>query len=127
MNTSIGDRIIAMRKYMGYTRKQLADIIGVHPEQLRHWEKGIRNPKIEALDKIASACDIDTQSLLDTDIPVNELKYHALEYYVPFSNSTEFYLTDKNYDQIAAIAAEKNMELSSALNYVLEQYFAQKK
>lgn len=124
MSNTIGEKIIALRKLMGYTRKQLADIIGVHPEQLRHWEKGIRNPKIEALERIASACDIDVRSLLNPEIPVEELKYHTIEYYVPFSDRTEFYLTDANYDEILAIAIDKNMELSSALNYVLDKYFA---
>lgn len=111
---------------MGYTRKQLADIIGVHPEQLRHWEKGIRNPKIEVLNKLASACEVDSSFLFNTNIPINELKYHTYEYYVPFNDRMVFYLTDENYDQIVAIAAEKNTELSAALNYVLDNYFAQK-
>ena len=124
MENLIGEKIVAARKYIGYTRKKLADEIGVHPEQLRHWEKGIRNPKYDALDKIANACQIDDWFLFDSDIPISDLKYHTYEYFVPFTNRESYYLTADNEAYIIELAEEKHMDPSAALNYLLEQHIA---
>lgn len=127
MKSTIGDKIIAARNNIGYTRKKLADEIGVHPEQLRHWEKGIRHPKREAIQKIASACEIDDQFFFDTEVKIEDLPYHTYEYFVPFVGRESYYLTDDNHIRIQDFAMEKHIDPSAAVNYILDQFFSESK
>ena len=123
MENLIGEKIVAARKYIGYTRKKLADEIGVHPEQLRHWENGTRNPKLEAINKIAFACELDPIFFYIPNIPIEDLKFHSYEYTVPFCGQEACYLTDENHDRIISFAEEKHMSPNAAVNYILDYYF----
>ena len=60
-----GDNPIARaRRARGMTQKQLADVIGVKPQQVANWEQGLRNPKLPALMKLADALAVDLMSLV---------------------------------------------------------------
>ena len=47
--------ITRARMAAGMTQAQLAQAIGVKPQQVGNWERGDRNPKLDALERISSA------------------------------------------------------------------------
>jgi DNA-binding XRE family transcriptional regulator len=57
-------RIAAARIEKGWTQAQLAEAIGVDQQHIARWENGVRNPKIEALLKIAEALGVDVKTLI---------------------------------------------------------------
>lgn len=65
---TIGNRIQNARKKKGYTQKQLAEICGVATGTIQQYELGKRQPRIEQLDKIASALDIPITELISSDV-----------------------------------------------------------
>lgn len=70
---NIGENIKKIRKERGYSQKQLAEKLGTSPQNLAQYEKGKRMPKIETLDKIASALNVSIADIKE-DITWNERK-----------------------------------------------------
>lgn len=68
---SLGAKIKKLRKTKKMTQKELADIIGVKTITIRKYESDEREPKIEVLEKIASALDTNIWELLDTQNNTN--------------------------------------------------------
>lgn len=56
---TIGERIREARKNAGLTQKELGNKIGVSGALIGQYETGIRNPKIETLQKICNAIGVD--------------------------------------------------------------------
>lgn len=56
--------ITTARMAAGMTQAQLAEAIGVKPQQIGNWERGERNPKIEALQKMADALGCELNELM---------------------------------------------------------------
>lgn len=56
---TIGQRIKKLREIRGYTQKQLAQKAQVHEMTIQFYEYGTRKPKVEQLEKLAVALDID--------------------------------------------------------------------
>lgn len=52
-----GTKIKEIRKQKGLTQKQLGDLCGIADSNIRKYENGKQNPKIETLQKIATALD----------------------------------------------------------------------
>ena len=50
--------ITVARMAAGMTQARLAQAIGVKPQQVGNWERGMRNPKIDALKRMADAWDV---------------------------------------------------------------------
>ena len=50
-----GTKIKEIRKQKGLTQKQLGDLCGIADSNIRKYENGKQNPKIETLQKIATA------------------------------------------------------------------------
>lgn len=48
----------------GWTQKQLAEAIGTPWQTINKWETGVRNPKMQALMKIADALEVDWATLI---------------------------------------------------------------
>lgn len=63
----IGENIKQARKKRGYTQKELAELCEFATITLRQYESGKRNPKIETLQKIASALGVDVTELIEID------------------------------------------------------------
>ena len=61
---SIQQRLITLRKERDLTQQEMADAIGVHVNQIRHYEAGATQPSLEALKKIAVAMSITIDSLV---------------------------------------------------------------
>lgn len=67
MSKEISNRIKELRVNKGYTQKEFAGLIGVAQTTIANYEKGIRIPDTEKLDKIASLFDVTVDFLLGRD------------------------------------------------------------
>ena len=63
-----GTKIKEIRKQKGLTQKQLGDLCGIADSNIRKYENGKQNPKIETLQKIADA--LETPITEFTDMPL---------------------------------------------------------
>ena len=64
MNETVGERIRAARAEKKLTQKELAQQVGIPYQTLQFWENGKRNPKIDNLQRVADALDVDVNWLL---------------------------------------------------------------
>lgn len=60
-----GERIRAVRKKKGLTQKQLADRCGMADSAIRKYESGRIKPKLETIQRIATALDADLLEFVD--------------------------------------------------------------
>lgn len=60
-----GEKIKAAREKAGFTQAELARKLGIPYQSIGQWERGLRNPKWETLEKIAEALQIPTYELID--------------------------------------------------------------
>ncbi len=61
---SLGERIARLRKEMNYTQEQLAEKMGITPQSVSKWEKGVTSPDITALPLLADIFGITIDELL---------------------------------------------------------------
>ena len=81
MPTYAGDMIRKCRTEKGLTQKKLGELCGIADSNIRKYESGNQNPKIETLQKIADALDIPVNRLLAGKIiSRDELKEKLSEY-----------------------------------------------
>lgn len=64
---SFSAKVIALRKERGLTQQGLADLTGIHIQQIKRYEAGSSEPSAEALRKIATSLHVTTDSLLFED------------------------------------------------------------
>ena len=64
----VGKKIRAYRKFKGYSQIQLAVLSGINVGTIRKYELGIRNPKPDQLEKIATALGLNVSVFLDFNI-----------------------------------------------------------
>lgn len=62
-----GSKIKEIRQQKGLTQKQLGDMCGMYESQIRKYETGKANPKIETLQKIADALKVSVYELFSDD------------------------------------------------------------
>ena len=62
---TIGEKIKYCRKEKGLTQKALGELCGMSSEKISQYERGIRNPKWLAVNKIARALNVSANYLLD--------------------------------------------------------------
>lgn len=62
-----GEKIRTLRKELGLTQKQLAEKSGIIETTIRKYESGAQNPKLNNLQKLATAFDIPLNDLLFPD------------------------------------------------------------
>ena len=60
----MSDRIKKIRRKKGFSQTELGDRIGVSQQVITNYERGIREPDIETLLKIAGALDISIETLI---------------------------------------------------------------
>lgn len=79
MDKSIGDNIKQFRKDKGLSQKALGEKIGVSQQMIAQYETNKREPKLQALIKIAKALEIPVLYLLancsDMVLDKKDLKY----------------------------------------------------
>ena len=56
--------IAEARLAKGWTQQQLGEAIGVDKSQIHKWESGRRNPKLDAIMRLAEVLGVDWQTLL---------------------------------------------------------------
>lgn len=61
---AIGSRIRKQREYIGYTREQLAELLGVTPKFCSDIELGVKGMSVPTLCKIAQALRLSTDYIL---------------------------------------------------------------
>ena len=64
----VGKKIRAFREFRGYIQIQLAELSGINVGTIRKYELGIRNPKPDQLEKIATALGLNVSVFLDFNI-----------------------------------------------------------
>ena len=64
----VGKKIRAYREFRGYSQIQLAELSGINVGTIRKYELGIRNPKLDQLEKIATALGLNVSVFLDFNI-----------------------------------------------------------
>ena len=64
----IGKKIRAYREFRGYSQIQLAELSGINVGTIRKYELGIRNPKPDQLEKIATALGLNVSVFLNFNI-----------------------------------------------------------
>lgn len=89
------ERLSALRKSHNYTQEQLAKKLSVTRQTISKWEKGISEPSLDLLDKIADIYDCTVDELMDRNVkngvadnPVVEVepKFNVRTYKEPFWN-----------------------------------------
>lgn len=56
--------LVALRKARGYTQASLAEVSGIHVQQIKRYELGNAQPSIDALIKLARTLNVATDELL---------------------------------------------------------------
>lgn len=56
--------LVALRKARGYTQASLAEVSGIHVQQIKRYELGNAQPSIDALIKLAKTLNVATDELL---------------------------------------------------------------
>ena len=64
----VGKKMRAYREFRGYSQIQLAELSGINVGTIRKYELGIRNPKPDQLEKIATALRLNVSVFLDFNI-----------------------------------------------------------
>ena len=64
----VGKKIRAYREFREYSQIQLAELSSINVDTIRKYELGIRNPKPDQLEKIATALGLNVSIFLDFDI-----------------------------------------------------------
>ncbi|MDM8214532.1 helix-turn-helix transcriptional regulator, partial [Enterococcus hirae] len=55
----VSENIKSLRKEKKYSQEELAELSGLHRTYISQIERGVKNPTIKNLEKIACALDID--------------------------------------------------------------------
>ena len=113
MGVNANIRRIRLEKNM--TQKQLAEKCGMYESQIRRYELGKANPKIETLQKIAQALDVPITELKD-DLEV--LLDKTLQYFdATLSNKA---LLNNHYDELNEKGQNKAIEQIELLTKIPE-------
>lgn len=76
---TIGENIRYYRKEKGLTQKELGNMCGINEVQIRRYELGGSNPKLETIQKIAKALDVEPYALDDRLFNIR-IGYQTLQY-----------------------------------------------
>lgn len=61
---NFGRKLSRLRKQKKLSQRKLAEKLDVHPTYISSLERGLRNPSLKVIDKIASALEISRNVLL---------------------------------------------------------------
>ena len=114
----IGEKIKSIRKAKGMTQKEFADIVGLSIATIQGYEQGKYQPKIETIDKIAHALNIDISELTGISIFLENIEkelINTVSFYDYLSslgyNIVEF--SNKNETKIFLRTQNKTVSLNS--------------
>ena len=84
---NFGDNIALLRKNRGWTQTSLADRIGISPQAISKWERGIGYPDLTLIPRIAELFSVSTE-LLFADSKENVALYSFENYNEYFESCT---------------------------------------
>ena len=83
-NDSVAEKIKSAREKAGLTQAQLAEKVGTTSQNISQYERGIRNPKYNTLEKIARSLGVDVEyfhkNLFDISAPDPRDAFVWIEY-----------------------------------------------
>ena len=92
---TVGENIKRLRRERGLTQKNLGELCGIAEPNIRKYENGKQNPKLETIEKIATALGVTAFDLMG--IEYFDLKYpDAGKQYAEYS-SFQSYLSSLGY------------------------------
>lgn len=94
---TVGENIKRIRKEKGLTQKKLGELCGINEANIRKYENGNQNPKIETVDKIASALGVNIVDIMErftSEQWKNTTEYQRLEKLVQAKEGIIAILTD---------------------------------
>jgi len=100
---TIGTTIKNLRIKKNMTQKQLGKLIGIEDSTIRKYESGRLNAKPDTLEKIAKALEIDSETLLFSELNYNRAMHHLFRIFDAYKG--EFHTvttttTDENGNQV---------------------------
>lgn len=108
---STGDKLKLLRLREGMTQKELADKLGVTPQNISQYERGLKKPKIETVQKMADALGVDVSEIIPQKqiLDLDEMRLRSL------------YYSSQEYEDQEAFAMSM-MELNSEGHKMLMRY-----
>ncbi|HEL1795883.1 TPA: helix-turn-helix domain-containing protein [Streptococcus suis] len=105
------ERLKQLRKEAGLTQKNIADSFNTSPQSYAQWEKGLRSPSKESLEKLADYFKVSTDYLLgNSDIRNPEEEIDLDDFELLYRNTSK------------GLSAEEKDQLTSDLkNFLLER------
>ncbi|NDO19503.1 helix-turn-helix transcriptional regulator [Lachnospiraceae bacterium MD329] len=71
-----GERLVNARKRMGYSQRQLAELLDITPTRLNYWEKNKREPDFFMFSKIIKILEVDANEMLGLEKKINEIPHY---------------------------------------------------
>lgn len=99
---TLGAELKAIREKKGYTLKYLSELTGLSIGFISQVERGLTDPSLSSLKKIASSLDVKLKDLFD--------KENAVHTYVPKGSGTILVIDSKVYCELLATSKNKIME-----------------
>ncbi|MBO4108674.1 helix-turn-helix domain-containing protein [Streptococcus suis] len=90
------ERLKQLRKEAGLTQKNIADNFNTSPQSYAQWEKGLRSPSKESLEKLADFFNISTDYLLgNSDIRNPEEEIDLDDFEMLYRNTSKGMSTEE--------------------------------
>lgn len=112
-----GQLIKAARRKAGMTQKELGAKLGVAYQTLAQWENDLRNPKLDTLQRIASALGVPVQELISDWDAVDKEEFKDVFIYGEGIKDRIDAALDRLNDEGQAKAAERVEELTEIPKY----------
>lgn len=112
-----GQLIKAARKKAGVTQEELGKKIGVSGSSMAQWENDLRNPKLDTLQRIASALGVPVQDLISDWEAVDKEEFKRVFIYGEGIKDRIDAALDRLNDEGQEKAAERVEELTEIPKY----------
>lgn len=112
-----GELIKAARKKAGMTQEELGSKLGVSGSSIAQWENDLRNPKLDTLQRIASALGVPVQDLISDWEAVDKEEFKRVFIYGEGIKDRIDAALDRLNDEGQEKAAERVEELTEIPKY----------
>lgn len=114
---NVGERIRERRKAIGYTQKELAEKSGVAIVSVQQYERGVRQPRLEQLQRIAESLETTIDYFLSGGDEVTQIHlangvHIYRNYFVPFK-VTELFLEHPSSDSCDILYQDEYVIISA--------------
>jgi XRE family transcriptional regulator, regulator of sulfur utilization len=70
----LGQRVKSLRRLRGYTQEQLAERMEINPKYLSSIERGVENPTLDLLCRLANGLQVDLYELFQFEVGPGQLR-----------------------------------------------------